>query len=202
MMWPAKWGRSTTAPGARPTRRCATPRSGRSGSSTPSGTPPSTRSVTRGPRRAKTRRCDSADYRNLGRGAFRPARLGHKARTRAATREARPHGGSVMTARRALIAFAIIASLSVVLILLRFDVQPIGHNRIVHTDRLTGRVTICDETGCVSPKPIEFTRPVGEASKAHVNPLIEEWDREQASKSGAGRSEEHTSELQSLMRIS
>lgn len=85
-----------------------------------------------------------------------------------------------MTMRRALLALGFLA-VTAAFILLRFDVQPIGHNRVVHTDRLTGDVTICDETGCVKPGEVrlKFGSPVPKASE---NPLIKKWDEEQAAK--------------------
>lgn len=89
-----------------------------------------------------------------------------------------------MTMRRVILALGFVA-VTAAFILLRFDVQPIGNNRVVHTDRLTGDVTICDETGCVKPGELRigFGEPVPKASE---NPLIKKWDEEQAAKRSAG----------------
>lgn len=84
---------------------------------------------------------------------------------------------------RGLLLIAGLLAFTAALILLRFDVQPIGDNRIVHTDRLTGEVTICDETGCVKPR--ELRVPIGSASTE--NPLLKAWDEDQATKQGETR---------------
>lgn len=82
-----------------------------------------------------------------------------------------------MTTRRIALLLGFLIFVGAML-LLRFDVTRIGENRIAHTDRLTGAVTICDETGCV--KPPELHQPIG--STDDPNPLIKAWDEEQAKK--------------------
>jgi hypothetical protein len=60
----------------------------------------------------------------------------------------------------------------------RYEIMSIGGKRVASLDRLTGDVTICDETGCV--KPPELHQPM--LSNADPNPLIQAWDEEQAAK--------------------
>lgn len=85
-----------------------------------------------------------------------------------------------MTMRRTILLLGFLA-IAATMILLRFDVQRIGENRIAHTDRLTGDVTICDDTGCV--KPPQLHQPM--LTTADPNPLIQAWDEEQAAKRSA-----------------
>jgi len=66
------------------------------------------------------------------------------------------------------------------LLLLRFETIRIGDNRLAQIDRLTGDITICDDTGCV--KPPELHQPMLTASDP--NPLIQAWDEDQAKKRG------------------
>ena len=64
----------------------------------------------------------------------------------------------------------------------RYEIMSIGENRIASLDRLTGDITICDETGCV--KPPELHQPM--LSNSDPNPLIQAWDQEQARKRSDG----------------
>ncbi len=67
------------------------------------------------------------------------------------------------------------------LLLLRFETIRIGDNRLAQIDRLTGDITICDDSGCV--KPPQLHQPM--LTTADPNPLIQAWDEEQAAKRSA-----------------
>ena len=79
--------------------------------------------------------------------------------------------------RRVALLLAIIAFVGA-LLLLRFDTVRLGENRLAQIDRLTGDITICDETGCVKPPELHQSM----LSNADPNPLIQAWDEEQAAK--------------------